>query len=68
MPLISSGAKPILYGDYSGLAVNMRENISMEVLREKYATMHAVGIVAWLEIDSKIEDPQKLAVLEMSAA
>ena len=68
MPLISSGAKPILYGDYSGLAVNMRENISMEVLREKYATMHAVGIVAWFEIDSKIEDPQKLAVLEMSAA
>lgn len=66
MPKIASGAKAVLYGDYSGLAVNIHEDVSIEVLREKYATQHAIGIVGWLEIDSKVEDNQKLATLVMS--
>lgn len=66
MPTIASGAKAVLYGDYSGLSVNIRENMSIEVLREKYATQHAVGVVAWMELDSKVSDPQKLATLVMS--
>ena len=66
MPVIASGAKAILYGDYSGLSVNIRENMTVEVLREKYATQHAIGVVAWMELDSKVSDPQKLATLEMS--
>lgn len=68
MPVIASGAKAILYGDYSGLSVNIRENMTVEVLREKYATQHAVGVVAWMELDSKVSDPQKLATLVMSTA
>jgi len=67
MPAISSANKAVMYGDYSGLAVNMRENISIQILMEKYATMHAVGIVSWFEFDSKVVDNQKLAVLVMSA-
>lgn len=66
MPAASSGNACILYGDYSGLSVNIRENISIEVLREKYATQHAIGVVAWFEFDSKITDAQKLAVLTLS--
>ena len=53
----------VLYGDYSALSVNIRENISIEVLREKYATQHALGVVAWVEFDSKVTDNQKIAVL-----
>lgn len=68
MPVIGTGNKPVLYGDYSGLSVNMREDMSIEVLREKYATMHAIGLVAWMEMDSKVTDPQKLATLETSAS
>ena len=68
MPKIAAGAAAVLYGDYKGLSVNMRENISIEVLREKYATQHALGVVAWLEFDSKVTDHQKLAVLKMKAA
>lgn len=68
MPTIASAAKAVLYGDYSGLAVNVRENMSVEVLREKYATQHAIGIVAWMELDSKIQDNSKLATLVMSAS
>ena len=67
MPKIASGAKPVLYGDYTGLSVNMRENVQIQVLNEKYATQHAVGVVAWFEFDSKVTDSQKLAALVMSA-
>lgn len=67
MPIIAVGAKAVLYGDYSGLSINMRENISIQVLREKYATQHAIGVVAWLETDSKVTDNQKLAILVMKA-
>ena len=67
MPKIASGAKPVLYGDYTGLSVNMRENVQVQVLNEKYATQHAVGVVAWFEFDSKVTDSQKLAALVMSA-
>lgn len=67
MPEIASAAKAVLYGDYTGLGVNMRQNIEMQVLNEKYATQHAVGIVSWFEFDSKVIDAQKLAVLVMSA-
>lgn len=68
MPTIASAAKAVLYGDYSGLAVNIHEDLSVEVLREKYATMHAIGVVGWMEIDSNVADAQKLATLVMSAS
>lgn len=68
MPAMAAGAKPILYGDYSGLSVNIREEPSVEVLREKYATQHALGVVMWFEMDSKVTDEQKLAVLTMKAS
>lgn len=67
MPKIEAGTKPVLYGDYSGLAVNIREELSIEVLKEKYATQHAVGIVGWIELDSKLMDEQRLAVLTMKS-
>jgi HK97 family phage major capsid protein len=66
MPTIGSGKKAVLYGDLSGLAVNFREDISIQVLQEKYATMHAIGIVSWFEFDSDVIDHQKLATLVMS--
>jgi HK97 family phage major capsid protein len=67
MPAIASAAKAVLYGDYAALACNMRENVSVEVLAEKYATQHALGVVAWFEFDSKIMDSKGLATLVMSA-
>lgn len=68
MPKVAAGAKSVLYGNYKGLSVNFRENISIDVLRENYATQHAVGINAWFEFDSKVTDEQKLAVLVHAAA
>lgn len=68
MPNMAAGNKAILYGDYSGLSVNMRENVQIQLLVEKYATQHALGIVSWFEFDSKITEHEKLAVLQMKAA
>lgn len=68
MPAVAASAKAVLYGDCSGLSVNFRENISIQVLREKYATQHAIGVVSWFEFDSKVTDNQKLAVLTMKAS
>ena len=42
--------------------------MSIEVLREKYATQHAVGVVAWMEVDAKVENAQKLAKLVQKAS
>ena len=58
----------ILYGDYSGLSVNFREDIGIEVIREAYHAQHAIGIECWFEFDSKITDEQKLAVLKIKAS
>lgn len=67
MPTIEAGAKAILYGDYSGLSTNIRDDIKMKILQESFATKHAIGILIDLEMDSKITDHQKLAVLQMKA-
>ena len=66
MPEIEAGKIAVYYGDMSGLATKFSEDINIEVLREKYATQHAYGVVGWLEFDSKIEDPQKIAAIKMA--
>lgn len=60
---IGAGIPFIYYGDYSGLALKVNENYEINVLREKFALEHAIGVYAYLECDSKIENQQKLAVL-----
>nr|WP_295678787.1 phage major capsid protein [uncultured Lachnoclostridium sp.]DAE05595.1 MAG TPA: major capsid protein [Siphoviridae sp. cthL03] len=68
MPKVAAGAKSVLYGDLSGLSVNMREDVQIQILLEKYATQHAIGVVSWFEFDSKVTDNQKLATLVQKAA
>lgn len=63
-----AGKTAIYYGDMSGLAVKLSEDVSIEILREKYATQHAVGVVGWIEIDSKVENAQKISKLVMKSA
>ena len=65
MPDIATGVNAIYYGDFKGLATKFSEDINIEVLREKYADEHAVGVVGWFEFDAKVEDAQKIARLVM---
>lgn len=66
MPKMETGKTAIYYGDMSGLAVKLAEKVSIEILREKYATQHAIGVVGWIEIDAKVENAQKIAKLKMA--
>ena len=68
MPTMAAGNVAIYYGDMTGLATKFSEDINIEVLREKYATQHAYGVDGWLEFDSKIEDPQKIAAIKMAGS
>ena len=52
----------------SGLALKIGEELNIQVLNEKYAEQHAIGIVGWMEADAKVENAQKLAKLVMKAA
>lgn len=54
----------VVYGDFSGYFVNIHENINIKVLNEKYADEHAVGVVAWLEVDGKVMEEGKLVKTE----
>lgn len=66
MPDMSAGKNAIYYGDMKGLATKFSEDINIQVLREKYATQHAVGVVGWLEFDSAVEDAQKIVAVKMA--
>lgn len=68
MPDMAGDKTAIYYGDMTGLAVKFSEDISTQILREKYADEHATGVVAWFEFDSKVQDAQKLAKLVMASA
>lgn len=65
---IAAEKTPIVYGDPSGLAIKTSESFSLQLLTEKYATQHAVGAVAWMELDAKVENAQKLVAIKMKAA
>lgn len=68
MPEIASGVNAIYYGDMRGLATKFSEDMNIQVLREKYATMHAVGVVGWVSFDAKIENAQAISALVMSVS
>lgn len=68
MPDMAAGKNAIFYGDFRGLATKFSEELSIEVLREKYADEHAIGVIGWFEFDSKVEDAQKIAKLVMASA
>ena len=68
MPEIAASAKAVVYGDMSGLFSNLRPGIELQMLNEKCADEHAVGVVAWYEVDTKVVEQQKVAVLVMKNA
>lgn len=57
----------IYYGDFSGLAVKISEDMNVQILKEKYAEQHATGVLAFVGVDAKVQDVQKLARLTVKA-
>lgn len=65
---IAAGKTVIYYGDLKCLATKWSEEMTIQVLREKYATQHATGVVAWLEFDAAIQDEQGIVAVKMASA
>ncbi len=60
---LGTETKPVIfYGDFSGLAVKETEEMEIQVLVEKFATQHAIGVCGYSELDAKVENTQKIAV------
>ena len=62
----ASGDIIAYYGDFSGLAVKTGEQAEIQLLVEKYADQHALGINTWFELDARVENTQKIAALALS--
>ena len=68
MPEIGAGNDVIYFGDFSGVALKQRNDaLELNVLRERFATQHAIGINAWVEFDAKVENAQKISKITMGA-
>lgn len=66
---LGTASKPaIFYGDFSGLAVKETEEMEIQVLVEKFATQHAIGVCGYSELDAKVENTQKIAVAVTGAS
>lgn len=67
MPEMAAGKAAIYYGDMSGLATKFSEDLWMDVLRERFITQGAYGVIARADFDAKVENAQKIAKLVMSS-
>ena len=67
-PAIAANAFAVFYiNPAQALAVKMVED-SVTILREKYATQHALGIVEWVELDARIQNQQAVAAPKMAVS
>ena len=64
----TAGNTAIFYGDFTGLAVKISEQPNMMVLRERYAVEHQTGVLAFVELDAKVADTQKISKLVVKAS
>lgn len=64
---IAATKRTVFYGDFTGLAVKISEDINIQVLMEKYADQHVVGILGFMEMDAKVANQQKIGVLVQKA-
>lgn len=65
---IGAGKTAIFYGDFSGLAVKVSEDVEMKILDQVQAINHLTTIVAFVEFDAKLADEQKIAKLVLKTA
>lgn len=64
----NAGKVVIYYGDMKGLATKVSEDVEVTVLRETLATKHAIQIVGFVELDSKVQNSEMIAGLKLKSA
>ena len=60
---VKAGATVVYYGDFTGLATKVSENVNIKVLTEVKARQHAVEVLGFVELDAKVQNAQKIAKL-----
>lgn len=68
MQNITAGKVAVYYGDMTGLATKFSEEMTIKVLRERFADEHAVGVLGWCEADARVINNQKLSALVIKAS
>lgn len=64
----ANAGKPVIYyGDMTGLAVKVSDDIEIDVFREVKGRQHVVEVCGFVELDAKVQDAQKLAKLVLHA-
>ncbi|EJT6340590.1 phage major capsid protein [Clostridium perfringens] len=67
-PAATDGNKAVFYGDMSGLYTKLTKDVELQVLIEKFADQRAIGVIGYVELDSKIIEPQKMVALTVKSA
>ena len=67
-PAMAAGAKCIYYIDAGNALAKKMVEETIQVLRERYADQHCLGVIAWTEADVKLVNQQAAAVLQMAAS
>lgn len=65
---LAAGKNSVWYINPAQALASKTVEDSLQVLNEKYATQHAIGLVAWLELDIKIQNQQAVACLVQKAS
>lgn len=65
---MAAGKTAAYFVNPKGLAVKFTEQPETQVLLEKFATQHAIGITCWAELDAKIQNTQMVSALVMKSA
>lgn len=65
---MAAGKVAAYFVNPKGLAVKFAEQPETQVLLEKFATQHAIGITCWAELDAKIQNTQMVSALVMKSA
>lgn len=67
MPKIATKAKVAVFVDLKGYSTKLSgESAEITILKERFATQYAVGVAGYIEIDGKIVEEQRIAVLAMA--
>lgn len=67
MPKIATKAKVAVFADLKGYSTKLSsESAEITILKERFATQYAVGVAGYIEIDGKIVEEQRIAVLAMA--
>ena len=67
MPDIGAGAKPILFGDFTGYWIADRQGRSFQRLNELYASSGQIGFKATQRVDGRLVEPEKIKCLQVKA-